>query len=695
MSKISRRAFMEMSIALGATAAWGRTIPSRSKIAWRERRDFFPEGVASGDPDSNSVLLWTRRPPAASDAANHTIEQLSVEVSEDEAFTQIIATAEAPISAASDWTCRVLVGKLKPSHVYWYRFTDADGNGSRIGRTITAPAENDPRPVQFAFVSCQNANDGAQNAYRRMIYEDERAAEKDRLGFVLHLGDFIYEIVWYPEDRPQGMYDRKIRDIVRYEHGEKHEDFHIPTDVGDYRAIYRNYLHDPDLQDARARFPFVCMWDNHEFSWLGWQSLQIFDGVTRPAQSRRVAANQAFFEFQPGRFFKPSGASLDTFDAPKVENVPITKFDQNGMGQEPNNLIAINSLRGYRALRWGRNVELIITDQRSFRSEDPGGSDDADVFASPDFPSFVPQEVMEILDGGSAYNNGHPPATIPYGGKEVPNFRKDKPPQTILGAEQKSWFLDRLKSSKATWKIWGDTIATLEMRADPQNLPVGITKAWPGAGYAGFGSGDHSTAFVERADIYDFVRDNGITGFATIAGDRHSFWAGYSTKSLPPQKFEPVGIAFVTGSLSAPGMVEAIEHNFPKQHPLRALFLGQGPADTKPQPTVNLLLRHGVNSCLEYAKSGDIKKARALSNPNLSPHLSFVDMGGHGYAVVRATSDSFQSEFVCIPRPIERSDRPDGGPLAYRARHTANLWRKGESPKLETRVIEGDPKFSI
>ena len=158
MSKISRRAFMEMSIALGATAAWGRTIPSRSKIAWRERRDFFPEGVASGDPDSNSVLLWTRRPPAASDAANHTIEQLSVEVSEDEAFTQIIATAEAPISAASDWTCRVLVGKLKPSHVYWYRFTDADGNGSRIGRTITAPAENDPRPVQFAFVSCQNAN---------------------------------------------------------------------------------------------------------------------------------------------------------------------------------------------------------------------------------------------------------------------------------------------------------------------------------------------------------------------------------------------------------------------------------------------------------------------------------------------------------------------------------------------------------
>ena len=79
---------------------------------------------------------------------------------------------------------------------------------SRVGRTITAPAADDPRPVKFAFVSCQNANQGAQHAYRRMIFEDERAPEAERLGFVLHLGDFIYEIVWYPEDRPQGMYDR-------------------------------------------------------------------------------------------------------------------------------------------------------------------------------------------------------------------------------------------------------------------------------------------------------------------------------------------------------------------------------------------------------------------------------------------------------------------------------------------------------
>ena len=695
MTTITRRTFLETAIALGASAAWGKSLPSRSKVPWHERRDYYREGVASGDPESDSVLLWTRRPPVAGDA----VEKLKAEVAQDESFTQVVATVDAPVSAASDWTCRVLVGGLRPAHVYWYRFTDANGYGSRVGRTRTAPSDDDVQPVRFAFVSCQNANQGAQNAYRRMIFEDERAAEQDQLGFVLHLGDFIYEIVWYPEDRPQGMYDRRLRDIVRYEHGERIRDFHIPTDVGDYRAIYRNYLHDPDLQDARARWPFVCMWDNHEFSWMGWQSLQRFAGVDRAAQTRKVAANQAFFEYQPARLYKPSGASLDQFDPPRVVDVPITHFDEHGLGQEPNNLTAIHSLRGYRTLRWGRNVELIVTDQRSYRSEEPTYRAEAQQFMSDDFPALMPQEVLDILDAGSAYRNGHPPATIKYGGKDIPNFRRDQPPTNILGAEQKVWFFDRLKKSTATWKVWGDTVATLDMRADPQNLPNGLTKPWPGAGFAGFdassGAGDHSTAYTERGEIYDFVRDHGITGFATIAGDRHSFWAGLAAKSLPPKPFEPVGIAFVTGSISAPGIIEAFEHVFPKDHPLRSLFVGQAPSDTTIQPLMNMLLRHGVRSCLEYVRSGDIPKARALSNPDLSPHLSFVDMGGHGYAVVRVSSDLFETEFVCIPRPIERSERPDGGPVRYRSRHRAKLWQREQTPKLETLIVEGDSKFSV
>ena len=75
--------------------------------------------------------------------------------------------------------------------------------------------------------------------------------------------------------------------------------------------------------------------------------------------------------------------------------------------------------------------------------------------------------------------------------------------------------------------------------------------------------------------------------------------------------------------------------------------------------------------------------------------VEFVDLGGHGYSKVRLTGDEMRTEFVCIPRPITRSDRPDGGPLRYRVAHTAALWRAGEQPKLLQKVLEGDPGLSI
>ena len=676
---------------MGASAAFASSAARPSTLRWSERRDLYPEGVASGDPTSDGVILWTRRP-----YADPTVSAtLQVEVARDREFRSVLATSRAPVFAAEDWTCRVMVAGLRPAQEYWYRFVDEQGFGSRIGRTRTAPAEHDDRPVRFAFISCQNVNSGAQNAYRRMIFEDERADSSGSLDFVLHLGDFIYEIVWYPEDRPQGMYDRELRDIVRYASGDKIDDFHIPTTLDDYRAVYRAYLHDPDIQDARARWPFVNMWDNHEFSWLGWQSFQKFQGTTRSAQTRKVAANQAWFEYQPARIRKPRSPSLDHFDPPQVVDAAVERFDEHGLGQEPNNLRALASLTGYRALRWGRHVELLVTDQRSYRSQDPVDRPEARAFVSRDFPELLPQEVVEILDAGRAFDGAHPPDTIRYGEREIANFRRTEPPQTILGALQKQWFLERLKASTATWKIWGNTVGTLDYRADPQNLPAGASKPWPGSGYASIAGSDFGNAFAERGEIYDFARQHDITGFVTVAGDRHAFWAGLAAKSLPPKPFEPVGIAFVTGSLSAPTLAEALEHSLPQEHPLRALYLLDGPAGTKPELTINMLMLHGVRSCLEYQRSRDVVAARARRNPDLSPHLAFLDMGGHGYSVVDAARDSLEVEFVCIPRPVKRSPEPDGGPVRYRVVHRARLWGKGERPHLEQSIVEGSPLLSI
>jgi alkaline phosphatase D len=681
--KPSRRSFLKAAAAIGASLAW--VGPARaSRVQWHERRDVYPQGVASGDPDPHSVILWTRR-PFASGAGR----LLTVEVAEDEGFQRVIAHAKAPVSGAADWTARVLLGGLAPARTYWYRFTDADGNGSRIGRTITAPLPTDPRPVNFAFVSCQDLNEGKLNAFRRMIHEDERAPAAEQLGFVLHLGDFIYEVVEYP-DEVKTRYDRTIYDVARIPDGHKVFNFHIPLTVDGYRAIYKGYLADPDLQDARARWPFVAIWDNHEFSWQGWQSIVKAGPFEQAAPSVKIAANQAWFEYLPARVTR-AGRQLERFDPPAVKDVPIKEFDAHGLGLEPNNLTAINSLRAYRALRYGRHLDLILTDQHSYRSADPFSDPSLDKLGGAEYIGMFPESAMQVLDAGRAYNGSNPPADVRFNDAHVPNPQRNAPPQTILGMEQKAWFKDTLRKSTATWKIWGNSQGALDARADPQNLSAGLTKeAWPAGAYASVSAGDYGTAWIERADIYQTVRDADITGFAIVSGDRHSFWAGYAAAELPPGKFEPVGLSFVGASLISPGAMESYEHKLPKNAPLRALFLADREDGTKPDWTYNMLLKHGVRSCLEYAKSFDLQRARALSNPELAPHLAFVDMGAHGYAKVRLSADEMRTEFVCIPRPVARSERPDGGPIRYRVVHTAPLWKSGARPQLKTAVLEGD-----
>ena len=607
-------------------------------------------------------------------------------------FDRVVAAAETAVCDDSDWTCRVLVGGLRPDHVYWYRFTDSDGAGSRVGRTITAPKIDDPRTVRFAFVSCQSVNEGAQNAFRRMIWEDQRAPAKRRLGFVLHLGDFIYEVVEYPDEVPH-RYDRTVYDIGRVPDGRKVDNFHVPTTLDGYRMVYRAHIRDPDIQDARAYFPFVCIGDNHEFSWQGWQSFIKYDGKTEPAQALRVAANQAWWEYIPSRVRKASGLGLGRFDGPKVENAPITRFDKDGLSEEANSRAAISSMTGYRAMRFGRHVELILTDFHSYTMEDPTTRNEADAFSLKAFPALFPQEALEILEAGRTYNGGNPPQSIRLGSASVENFARNDPAFTVLGRVQKDWLKQTLAASTATWKIWGATNGTLDMRTDPLNLPAGLTTPWPGQGYATFGGGDFSAALTERGELYDFVRDAKIAGFAVVSGDRHSFWAGYAAKALPPKLFEPVGVAFICGSISAPGMAEAFEHRL-KGHPLSSLFVSERQPG-KFESTVNLTVKHGVRSALEYARTGSLQAAHAVSNPDNAPHLEFVDMGGHGYAVVTAGSETLETEFVCIPRPIARAQTPDGGPLRYRVRHTADRWRAGDRPKLIQHVLEGDPDLAV
>lgn len=687
---LNRREFVAVAAAMGASLAFSSRDAYASKRLWNERRDLYPQGVASGDPTFDSVILWTRNPPAPGAAA----PRLVVEVSEDASFQHVVATAVALPLAENDWTVRVLAAGLKPATTYWYRFIDKQGMGSRIGRTRTAPADDDARPVNFAFLSCQDENTGYNNAYRRMLYDDRQKPEAEQLDFVLHLGDFVYELVWYPEDRKKPYYSRKIRDIVRYPTGRKIADYHIPVDLTDYRALYQGYLADPDLADARANWPFICTWDNHEFSWRGLQGLtDDGDGKLVGAQTRKVAAAKAWFEYQPARVAKAGDPDWNRFDAPKVTDANVTQFDDQGLGQEPNNLAAINGLKIFRQLRWGKNVDLLLTDNRSFRSYLVLNDDATTGMETPKFLDLFPSEVMDILDAGKTYDGGHPPDTIAFGDKQFPNFRKDKEPQSILGKTQKAWFLERLRTSQATWKIWGNSQGSLDARLDMQNLPKELG-TWPGKDYGLFTVQDWSAYRHERGEILDFIKANAITGLSSVCGDRHAFYAGLLSKALPPQHYEPLALEFVGGSVSSPGDGEGFTAKINNEDPLQPL-LARHPDGKAPELMVNFSLLHGVNASLTYDKTGSVTDALAQSNPQVSPHLAFVDVGGHGYSAVRASSEKLETVFVCIPPPIERSATDDGGPVLYRVRFRTNIWQSDQAPVMEQEVIEGILPFPV
>jgi len=356
------------------------------------------------------------------------------------------------------------------------------------------------------------------------------------------------------------------------------------------------------------------------------------------------------------------------------------------MGLEANNLAAIRALRIQRSFRFGRNIDMILTDNHSYASAPPN----TDPF-SPDACLYMTDErANDILDLGRTYDSGRPPATIQFGATAHPNTQADAPPQCYLGIEQMTWFKERLRASRAPWKIWGHSFGTLGWRTDLHNLPAPLRTRWPGAGYGILNAG----YALEHAEIFDFVRDERIAGFAIVAGDKHSFWAGYPTKSLPPQGFEPVGVEFITGSISTQGLAEVAEHIVAQDDPLRPLYIyDRGGATSR--CALNTAVLHGVKAALALTETGDLRQARALRNPDVSPHLTFGDFGGHGYATTRVTSTELVTEFVCIPRPIERNAAEDGGPLAYRVRQSVKLWQAGQRPVMHQELVEGDPGTSV
>ncbi|QDT87501.1 alkaline phosphatase D family protein [Gimesia chilikensis] len=313
---ISRRLFLSYGAALS-------TLPLLGRASWANpspvfQKDPFSLGVASGDPDSTSVILWTRLAPEPLQPHGGLGPQpieVKWELAEDEGFQKLVASGTAQATPQLGHSVHVEAKGLKPDHWYWYRFQAGDAV-SPVGRTRTMPETTAmPDQLKFAFASCQNYEQGLFTAYEQMAQDD--------LDLVFHLGDYIYE------------YQSGRNGKIRTHFGPEIES------LGDYRIRHSQYRADPLLHNMHAKCPWFVTWDDHEFdNNCAADVSEELDADPIDYLLRRANAYQAYYEMMPLR--------------------------PGCLPQGPH-------MQLYRQGGFGRLTDFFVLDTRQYRSDQPNG----------------------------------------------------------------------------------------------------------------------------------------------------------------------------------------------------------------------------------------------------------------------------------------------------------------------------------
>jgi alkaline phosphatase D len=408
---LTRRQFLTRSGAAGAVVLFapGEALGARRLL----RGGRFSSGVMSGDPTPHGITLWTRVAEVGGRGG------VRLEVARDKDFRNVVMRKTVATGASRDHTVKARLSGLRAHERYYYRFETATRN-SPVGRFQTALPEDSNEPVRLGFFSCQNYPHGYFNSHRLMARED--------LDFVVNLGDYIYAEAYHSRADGTGVRDDRIgrrRENVIYE----------AISLDDYRDKYKLYRKDEHLRELHARFPLVSTWDDHEAqnNYAGGADGGGLPPEERFTEARRRRGYRAFFEHMP-HFAQPKGRD-----------------------------------RLYRTLRFGRNVDLIMLDERQYRDDQPCGDG--------------------VVPPCPEYNN----------------------PRTLLGTGQKAFFKRELERSKATWKLVGNEVAIMPVKTGPNTyFTYDFWHGYPG----------------ERREILEHIKAKGIKDVVFLTGDIHTFAAG-------------------------------------------------------------------------------------------------------------------------------------------------------------------------
>lgn len=641
----------------------------------------FPQSVASGDPAPGSVILWTRVAAGDGDIA------VKLQVSTDESMgslSEFDSDVDLVALASQDHCVKVRVEGLEANTYYYYRFLLEMGGetvGSKVGRTKTAPDAESDVPVRFAVVTCQDYIGKYFNSYRRL--------QEEEVDFVVHLGDYVYETTGDTDFQASGgtrtvSFTDEAGAITFYPGTDG--EFQAAQSLSNYRELYKIYRGDPDLQAAHERFPFICVWDDHEFSDDCYGAVATYSENPEPGpdEPRRRNANQAWSEYMPVDF----------------PNLPDFVYDRSV--ELPKDLTI------YRDLRFGKHVHLAMTDLRSYRADHlidemawPGSvaatAEDltdagldapeksgayvedittyadgiyVDIFVSEELPAqsitgavsaeyindrvtelneadpdaaplaLIDEETLSNLPVGIAYHHmGKAGIGSSLGARylalqepfevyaKVLWHQSNGDRQTVLGAGQREWLLETLSASDATWKVWGNEYTLTPRRADISNLDF-VPEFLRGK-------------FLLSVEDWDGMPDrrdrliaalSEIGGVVAITGDIHAFFTGIPWDERDPSKRI---VEFVTAGISSA--------------PYRTLLMSTAASDPA-------LAAAGAVALAASAAQWLMDK---VNKPN--PNLTYSDLESNGFSIIEADGEFLRTTYYAANETV--AETPAEGDL--------------------------------
>lgn len=354
-------------------------------------------GVAAGDADSNSAVLWTRATISAG-----TSLALTAQVSTDPSF----GTISASYSVSTDATNRDSVAKfvatgLDSGTSYYYRFVAPDTTISPVGRFKTAPAPTASVGVRFGF------SGDADGSWRP--YSSIRNLPAQSLDAFIFLGDTIYETAsggTGPNASPSVVIPSGTNNNLS------------PSDVtallSSYRTKYREQFGTTTpggfngLTTMFSGQGNYTLLDNHE---LG-NRQYISGGAPASATFNDTTASRDVNT--TGTFINQTAAFGAMVQAYK-DYQPIRETTVNAPGDARSN----GTLKMYDAKQWGKNVSYVQLDDRSYR------------------------DIRLRTTSGTGFADDTGP-------------RANNPDRTMLGMTQLAWAKQQLLSAQTagtTWKI--------------------------------------------------------------------------------------------------------------------------------------------------------------------------------------------------------------------------------------------------